>query len=173
MSFWADSKSTSSAAMLCGPSAKENGRNRTMTLLSRGSGPPQNRLLGGSDFIGSADFQFMRGIVQEFRIFTRDLAHGPGKGVERLLALRLRRLDHDGFGHDQRKINCRSVVTKIEKSLGDIHGANFFVTPKRPGAGHEFVHAAIAVRHFKNILKQGQQIVTVEHGVFADLAEPA
>ena len=104
-------------------------------------------------------------------VLVVDLQQRVGEGVERFLAFGLGRLDHQRFRHDQREIDRRRVEAVVQQPLGDVHGADAPLAPQLAGAGHELVHAAVAVRHLKMCLTPAQQIIGVQHRVFADLAQ--
>ena len=53
------------------------------------------------------------GSVKERRVFFDDLEQHVREGVERLFALRFRRLHHQRFRHNQRKVNRRRMVAVI------------------------------------------------------------
>src|SRR6266704_6883520 len=69
-----------------------------------------------------------------------DLLDRRREGVERRLALGLRRLDHDCLGHDQREVDRRRIEVPVEQGLGDVQCPNP-VLVKVVRARHELVHA--------------------------------
>src|SRR5262245_6844929 len=64
-------------------------------FLSR---PPQYRLLRGLDLVWPIDAESVRGPLQERRVLLDDLEEHVREGVQRLLALGLRRLHHQCLG---------------------------------------------------------------------------
>src|SRR5262249_40720076 len=71
--------------------------------------PPQNRLLGRFPLVRPADRQRVRSLLQERRVLLDDLQEHVRERVQRLLALGLRRLHHQGLGNDQWEVHRRRV----------------------------------------------------------------
>ena len=96
---------------------------------------------------------------------------GLGKRVERRLVLRLRRLDHQRLGHNQREVDGRCVESPVQQALGYVHGRDPPPALQFRRTGDEFVHAAIAVGHREKVLHAREQVVGVEYGVFRHSAK--
>ena len=94
-----------------------------------------------------------------------------GEGVERFLAFGFGGLDHDRFFHREREVDGRGVEAVVEQPLGEVHRGDAFFGFELRGRGDELVHAAVALRHGQEMLHAAEQVVGVEHGVFADAAE--
>src|SRR5437899_1859564 len=77
-----------------------------------------------------------------------DLLDRRREGVERRLALGLRRLDHDCLGHDQREVDGRRIEVPVEQGLGDVQGPNP-VLADAVRARHHLAHARPVVRHLQ------------------------
>ena len=54
----------------------------------------------------------------------------------------------------------------VEQTLGNVHRSDAGLLFDFSGAGHEFMHAAIAVGDLKEVLDLAQQIVGIQHCVF-------
>ena len=102
---------------------------------------------------------------------SRDAEERFGEGVERFFAFRFGRLDHDRFFHREREVDGRRVEAVVEEPLGEVHRGDAFFGFELGGRGDELVHAAVALRHRQEVLHAAEQVVGVEHGVFADAAE--
>jgi hypothetical protein len=83
--------------------------------------------------------------VQRLRVLVRapeDRADRLRRQIQRLLAFRFGRLEHQRFVHDQREIHRRRVHARVYHGLRNVHCGNarfFFELFERE---HEFVHAA-------------------------------
>src|SRR5262249_46958180 len=130
--------------------------------------PPQDRLPGGLDLIRPAQAERVGSVMQKVRVLLADLQERLGEGVERLLAFRLRRLDHERLCQDEREIYRRRVVAVVKQALGDVHGADALLALQKSRRRNELVHAALAVGHLVSVLDVAQQIVGVEDRVLAD-----
>src|SRR5579875_3881237 len=109
--------------------------------------------------------------MQEISVFPADLEEGIGESVQRLFALRLRRLDHQRLFYHQRKIYRRRVEAEIQQTFADVHGADLALAFQRPGAGDKLMHAALAVRYLVNALQTAEQVIGVEYGILTDFAQ--
>src|SRR5262245_61029883 len=85
---------------------------------------PQYRLFRRLHLVGPADLQRVRSLLQECRVLLDDLQQHIRERVERLLALRLGRLHHQGLGNDQREVHGWRVEAEVQESLRDVHGAD-------------------------------------------------
>ena len=113
----------------------------------------------------------MRRTFDEFRGFTADGAKSGGERVERLQRFGFRGLDHQGFFNDEREIDRRCVEAVVEQAFGDVHRGHAGLLLDSAGTGDEFVHAAVAVRNFQEILDLAEQIIGVQHGVLGSLSQ--
>ncbi len=115
----------------------------------------------------------MRRLVQRFRLAAGlfgDLPHSFHEGVQRALALRFGRLDHQRLPHDQREIVGRRMESEVHQALGDIERVHLWGIGKAPFYD-ELVHAAPVERHVISVAQLGQQIVGVEHRVVGDVPQ--
>ena len=95
---------------------------------------------------------------------ARDLQHRLGKGVQRLLGLGLRRLDHQRFGDDQREIDRRRVESVVHQPLRDVERRDAMLALQTAAREHEFVHAEPVERSLVSVLQASEQVVRVQNG---------
>ena len=80
-------------------------------------------MLGSGGVVGTADGRVVGRGMEDVGILGGlggDAVHDVDEGVQRLLALRLRRLDHQGLMEEQREVDGGSVETEVEQTLGDV-----------------------------------------------------
>ena len=112
------------------------------------------------------------GVMQCLWILIFNANERIREGVERFLALGLGRLNHQRLGNDEREIDGRSVIAVIQETLADVHGADLTLASERLGTRHELMHAVIiAVGYFERAFRSAQQVVGIQHGDLAHLAQ--
>ena len=83
-----------------------------------------DRMLGGQHVIDAADRRVVGSrlhLLRRLAGLLGDLVHHRDEAVHRLLALVLRRLDHQGLVEEQREVDRRRVVAVVEQALGHVH----------------------------------------------------
>ncbi len=55
--------------------------------------------------------------------------------------------------------------------LGEVHGGDAPFGLEFGAAGDELVHAAVTLRHGQKVLHAAEQVIGIEHGVFAHALE--
>ena len=93
-----------------------------------------------------------------------DRPHGLDEVVQRLLRLRLRRLDHECLGHDQREIDRRRMEPVVHEPLRDIESADAVLTLQAARRKHELVHAEPVERKLVHVPEARQHVVRVQDG---------
>ena len=104
----------------------------------------QDRLLRGAHLVQAPDGTPVRRLLQQLgrlRRLTRDREHGVDEVVESLLRLRLRRLDHQRLGHDEREVDRRRMDPVVHEPLRDIERGDPVLALEGPRREHELVHA--------------------------------
>src|SRR6185369_9807055 len=89
----------------------------------RSRSPPQDGPASGPRLAESAEPRVVGRLADSRRVlrrFLRDRQHRVDERIERILALGLRRLDHQRTLHDQRKIDRRRVEAVVEEPLRDV-----------------------------------------------------
>ena len=117
----------------------------------------------------------MRGFFYDLRVFSslgEDSPHRFGKPVKGIDILSFGRLDHQGFGDDQREIDRRRMETEIEQPFGYIgrpDSCRFL--PVGPFK-YEFVHTGnSSVWKFISFSKKGSKIIRIDYSHFRNIGE--
>ena len=98
-----------------------------------------------------------------------DLDQGVGEGVQRVLVLGLRRLDHQSLMDDEREVVGRRVEAVVHQPLGYVQGAD--IAAFEATLGDELVHADAVKGHVIGLAQACQQVVGVEDGVPGDIRQ--
>jgi 23S rRNA (adenine2503-C2)-methyltransferase len=109
----------------------------------------------------------VRCLLQELRLLRRlsgNREHRVTEGVEGLLRLGLRRLDHERLGDDEREVDRRRVEAVVHQPLCDIERGAAVLALHRPRREHELVHAEALERQVVDVLEPRENVVRVEHG---------
>ena len=83
--------------------------------------------LDGQHVVGATDGRVVRRRLDHVGVGLRlfgNLPEGGDEGVERFLALRLGRLDHERLVEEQREVDGRGMETEVEQALGHVEGGD-------------------------------------------------
>src|SRR4051794_8330702 len=100
--------------------------------------------LGGARLVEPAHRRRVRRVARDLRVLgalAQDVRDGVGEGVERLLRLRLGRLDEQRLVDEQREVDGRRMEAVVEQPLGEIERPEAEVLLHRRAREHELVHA--------------------------------
>ncbi len=130
-------------------------------------------MASGTSLVETSDPGLDRRLFEGFGIllgFPRDLLHGGDEEVEGLLALRLRRFDHERAMDDQGEVDRGRVETEIDQALGDVECRD--AEALLPVVvEHAFVHTTAGVGDVIMLLEMRQEVVRVEDGHLCDPSE--
>ena len=132
-------------------------------------------ILRGPHLVEPLHRPMMRRLLQQLGILRRlagDREHRVAEGVERLLRLRLRRLDHQRLGDDEREVDRRRVEAVVHQPLGDVERGAAVLPLQAPRGHHELVHAEAVERQVVRLLQPREDVVRVEHSHLGHLAQP-
>ena len=87
----------------------------------------------------------LRAISGSSARLAQDLGDRVGEGVERLLRLRLGRLDQQRLVDEQREVDRRRVEAVVEQALGEVERLEPELALHRRAGEHELVHADAVV----------------------------
>src|SRR6476661_248734 len=157
----------------------EGGRPRQEVLvLIRGSGagslrlPTQDWFAGGADFIEATDSRGVRSGLDKLGSrsgLVGDRTHGIDEEVALFAGFRLRWLDHERSGNDERKRSGVRVEAVVDEAFGDVHGIDAIFLLKRV-AENNFVHGGQGVGKIERAFEVLANVIGVKHGVFGGLA---
>ena len=135
---------------------------------------PDDLVLRRAHLVEPLDGPRVRGFVDELRCIcrlARDREHRVAEGVERLLRLRLGRLDHQRLGHDEREVHGRWMEPVVHQPLRDIERADAVLLLQVARAEHELVHAEPVVQNVVVVLQPREHVVRVQYRGLAHLAQ--
>ena len=88
-------------------------------------------MASGLNFVQAFDSCGVRGLQKKLGLILSlfgDGFHGFNKEIEFLLALGLRRLDHEGAWHDQRECDRRGVKAVVHQALRNVHDTDMMLS---------------------------------------------
>ena len=128
----------------------------------------------GAGLVQAADGRGQRRLVQQLGALLDlfgDGEHRVGEGVERLLALGLRGLDHQRAADHQRKVDRRRVEAVVQQPLGNVQGLDAAVV-ERAVREDALVQARLALGQVIGRLQPRAQIVGVQNRHARGAAQP-
>ena len=135
---------------------------------------PDDLVLCRPHLVEPLDRPRVRRLVHELRLvgrLTRDREHRVAERVERLLRLRLGRLDHQRLGHDEREVHRRRMEAVVHQPLRHVERAHAVLLLQVARAEHELVHAEPVVEKVVVVLQPREHVVRVQHRDLAHLAQ--
>src|SRR3990170_4057208 len=136
--------------------------------------PAQHRFAGGCGLVQAAQRRLVRSVTQQLRLLLRlprYRQHRLAEGVQRLLPLRLRRLDHQRLVDDEREVDRWWVEAVVDEPLGDVERLHHLRALADAGED-DLVHAGAVVGEVVGVAEAGLDVVGVDDGVLADGAQP-
>src|SRR3954452_1134067 len=127
--------------------------------------------LAAPRLVEPADRRRVRRVAGDLRVLgalAQDVGDRVGERVERLLRLRLGRLDEQRLVDEQREVDRRRVEAVVEQALGEIERLEPEVLLHRRAGEHELVHADAVVGGGEVLghallLEPREQVVGVQH----------
>src|SRR3954452_22309701 len=127
--------------------------------------------LAAPRLVEPADRRRVRRVAGDLRVLgalAQDVGDRVGERVERLLRLRLGRLDEQRLVDEQREVDRRRVEAVVEQALGEIERLQAEVLLHRRAREHELVHSDAVVGGREVIghallLEPREQVVRVQH----------
>src|SRR5436190_10497076 len=118
----------------------------------------------------------MRRGVHHLRVIARLLGylyHGRDEAVQRLLGLRLGRLDHQRLVHNEREVHRGRVIALVNQALGDVQRLDARLVLDVLAGQHHLVHTHAVVGQPVRVFELCAYVVSVDDSVLAHVTQAA